>query len=260
MNSLKDFQLPEETTDYPPSNFSRNGFKNSIFKNLRRKILKNLEKYFGIDSKITRFFSRLSSSESNDKFADNLIRLKESRSWLERLKSALIFILMILMLLTWKSTLPMLKEADQLKNDLKEQDQLIIMEQQNKSSLDKLAGRQEMLDENLSTLSQALPRGDEKAEEMISVLEAMAAQNRMIIDGIGIRKIPESQINYNDLIGLVDVYEYTFTLENDFANISSFMRDVRSSLRLMDIMSLEIEESKGAYRANFVLHAYHLTS
>ena len=117
----------------------------------------------------------------------------------------------------------------------------------------------EKLEEGIRTVYAAIPDSDEKAEDVISMLEDIGRMNGMVIDAIGIRKVSESQLYYDDLVGVVDVYEYTFTLEDTLPSILSFIRALRQSLRLMDIMAMEIEENKGLYRASFVLNAYHLT-
>lgn len=164
-----------------------------------------------------------------------------------------------MLILTWQWTLPKLNKIDQLKNDLKEQIQVIEMEKKNNISLESLAKDKESLYSNIEKIYTAIPHANEEVEGMISMLEDMATQNHMLIHAIGIRLVPESQINHEQLVGFVGIYEYSFTLEGQLPNILAFINTMNSSLRIMDLMSLEIEESEGIYRSNLVTYAYHLT-
>jgi hypothetical protein len=219
-----------------------------------------IEKRFGASSKLTAWARKLKPAQRSEDM-DALSRFKQRSSSLERTNLLLTIILIIVLIFAWQKGPDVLAEVDQLKNDLEEQEQVIKMEQQNNLFLERMAEDRNLLTENIHKVYAAVPDADEKAEEVIAMLEDIAAKNKIVIDAIGIRKIAESQINYDDLIGVVDIYEYTFTLENSLPHILSFVAALRNSLRLMDIMTLEIEEGKnGAYRASFSLHAYHLTS
>ncbi|MFH0837971.1 MAG: hypothetical protein V1880_01755 [Patescibacteria group bacterium] len=215
------------------------------------------EKKFGKDSRVPKFLKSL-EPRKRDKTLDVLTQLKNEGSALERTNLLLMIILIIVLVFTWKKMPVVLAEVDQYRNDLNEQEQVIKMEQQNNDFLEKMAEDKNALTENIHKVYAAVPDSDEKAEEVMSMLEDIAAKNHIVIDAIGIRKVSESQVNYDDLIGVVDVYEYTFTLESNLPHILSFIGALRNSLRLMDIMTLEIEEGKTGYRATFTLHAYHL--
>ena len=76
-------------------------------------------------------------------------------------------------------------------------------------ALERLDKDQKALSENIQKVYAAVPAADEKSEAIISMLEDMATKNRMIIDAIGIRQIPDSQIYYDDLLGFVGIYEFS---------------------------------------------------
>ena len=249
MNKLDHFKLPEESKEIP----SKKG-KDSVGKKVLepyRKIISLFKKGIGENP--------VSKKGSGDEVVDAFDQIKRKRLAKDRLNSALVMLLIAVMVVVWTWGLPMLVEADQLKNDLKEQKQVIEIEKKNNDFLEKWAMDTQKLDEGIRKVYSAIPDSDEKAEEVISMLEDMASGNRMVIDAIGIRKLSESQMYYDKLIGVVDIYEYTFTLESTLPNILSFIGALRKSLRLMDIVSMEIEESKGMYRASFLLNSYHLT-
>ncbi len=248
MSDLKNFQLPDELA--PSTKKSHPLFT---------KIINFCENFLGMKTKITPFLRRFHAHASGDEHIDTLNQIKHDRLASDRVNFSFTLMLILMLVLGWRWGLPMLAEADQLKNDLKEQAQVISMEKSNQKALERLSNNQQVLSENIQKVYSALPKADEKSEAVISMLEDMAANNRMMIDAIGIRQIPESQLYYNDLIGVVEAYEYTFTLEAELPNLLSFIASVRSSLRLMDLMAMEIEEKDGRYRAGFVLNAYHLS-
>jgi len=264
-NNLDDFKIPEEKpeTIHIPIVEEKKTLKDKVsakLKSLHEKCIEVCKKRLGENSKVTKFIAELDTdSSSGDEIVNAFSRLKRLRSAGDRLNATLTIALIIVMLMAWKIGLPMLAEADQLRNDRVEQEMVIEVERTNNESLARWVIDREELESGINTVYAAIPDADEKAEEVIAMLEDMGRINNMVIDAIGIRKMPESQIYYDDLIGVVDLYEYTFTLESTLPNILSFIGSLRQSLRLMDIMAMEIEENKGVYRASFLLNAYHLT-
>jgi len=228
------------------------------FKELPKSIQRFCEKKFGQNSFITRFVNKIEFKKNDEEVLDTLTQIKKRSSTLDQINLILTIILIVILFFAWKNGSTFLAEIDQLKNDINEQDQVIKMEEQNNQFLKKLEEDRNTLIENMYTVYAAVPDADEKAEEIIAMLEDIAAKNRMVIDAIGIRKVPESQFYYDDLLYVAEPYEYTFSTESDLPNILSFIGSLRSSLRLMDIMTLEIEEGEGIYKANFSLYAYHL--
>jgi len=216
------------------------------------------ERKLGKQSFITRFVSKISLELVEDGGLDELTQLRKNKSRIDQINLILTIVLIIVIFISFKGGKGLFVKIDQLKNDISEQSQVIKMEEQNNLFLDKLEEDRTGLTEKLNKVYAAVPSSDEKAEEIISMLEDVGAKNRIIIDSIGIRKLPESQFYYDDLWGVADVYEYTFSVQSGLPNILSFIGSLRSSLRLMDIMTLEIEEGKGVYKANFSLYAYHL--
>jgi len=197
---------------------------------------------------------------SVDQVVENLDQLKKKNSRSGRLRASLMLCLFMVLFFQWKWGLAWLDEIDQFQNDLKEQAQVIEMERANLQSLKKLESGHQALQENLQMIYTALPSKDEESEAMMGMLEDMATKNRLVIQSMGIRKVSQSQLNYQALHGVVDVYEYGFTLESDLPNILSFLTSLRNSMRLIDVMAMEIEEGQEGYRASFLLHSYHLNS
>jgi len=221
-------------------------------------LCKKVEDKWGKDSRLLSFLKKIEPGKK-DHALDMLTQLKDNNQSQDRLQLLVMIILILVLVGVWKSVPPALAKIDQLKNDLSEQEQVIKMEEQNNQFLTKLAEDQTGLTERIHKVYSAVPDSDEKAEEVIAMLEDIAAKNRIIIDAIGIRKVTESQVTYDDLNGVVDVYEYTFTMENNLPHILSFIGALRNSLRLMDIMTLEISEGKTGYKGSFTLHTYNLT-
>lgn len=248
--NIPDFDIPGEATPKKPAK------KNPIDR-LYYYLLSLSERKLGKQSRVSVFMKSMEPKKA-DSALDSLTQLKREGSSLERTNLLLMIVLIVVLIFSWKKIPVMLNEVDQYRNDLSEQAQVIKMEEQNNAFLEKMAEDKNALTENIHKVYAAVPEADEKAEEVIAMLEDIAAKNRIVVDAIGIRKISESQVNYDDLIGVVDVYEYTFTLENGLPHILSFVGALRNSLRLMDIMTLEIEEGKTGYRASFAMHAYHL--
>lgn len=152
----------------------------------------------------------------------------------------------------------MLKEIDQLQNDLEEQAQVIEVETKNKEYLDRLEKENNILQEKINTVDEALPHSDERAERMISDLELIARQNNIGLDSISINEVSDSQFYNDDLAGTVRPYEYNFSVESSLSNITGLVQTLRNSLRIMDIMTIDIERGEDAYTANISLFAYHL--
>lgn len=262
MKNLNDFNIPDEPkAEGKPLAETAKGQSGGKTYRLHQRVIALSKKHLGETSRVTGFLANLKTNgaDSGDDIVDTLSRIKQVRSAKDRLHATLTIALIITMLIGWQFGLPMLAEADQLRNDILEQDQIMEIEKKNNEFLETWAIDKEKLEEGIFTVYAAIPDSDEKAEDVISMLEDIGRMHNMMIDAIGIRKVSESQLYYDDLLGVVDVYEYTFTLENSLPNILSFIRSMRQSLRLMDIMAMDIEENKGLYRASFLLHAYHLT-
>lgn len=224
------------------------------------RMVRFFEQKLGSDSRVLVWFKELGNKTQKSFSSDPLNQLKQKNLSADQLNLILTLALVFVLLFAFRRGLPWLSEVDQLRNDVSEQAQVIKMEEQNMAFLEKIQQDRNTLQANLNKIYAALPRSDERAEEIISMLEDVGRQNNILIDSITIRKLPESQLNYDDLWGTVDVYEYAFSVESSLPHILSFIGSLRSSLRLMDIMSLEIEEGKDLYRGNFTLHAYHLVS
>jgi len=224
----------------------------------------------GISTKLKNFYNNKISKNSFVKKIETILRgndsgdldalsgIKKKNSIAEKVNLALMVVLIVVLFFSWKNTPALLAQADQLKNDLLEQDLVIEMENKNNEFLKKLNADRNKLVKNIHTVYSAVPDSDEKAEEIIAMLEDVAYKSRMVIDSIGIRELPETQFFHDDLVGVVQPYEYTFSIESGLPNILSFIESIRNSLRLMDIMSMEIEEGKGVYKATFSIYTYHL--
>jgi len=189
----------------------------------------------------------------------NLDTLRHKKIEHNEIITGLILLLLLLIFFNWKWGINMIQEASQLKNDLQEQRMIIQIEEDNLESLERLSKNQKNLSLDMKKVESALPYQDEKVEDVISLFEDMALKDQILIDGIGIRVIPESQMIHDALIGSVDVLEYNFSVESYLPNLLSFIRAIRSSYRLMDVMAMEIEKKEeGIYRAGFIVNVYHL--
>ncbi len=251
--NFPDFELPKSDQD---TAFQVDVEKKGLDK-IHDKLLKFCKRKFGENSRVTKFIANMETGGSDD-VLDTLSQIKRKKTSTESIDLGLTITLIIILIFSWKVGVPMLQEIDQVKNNIKEQKEVIKIEEQNNAFLKELAEDRNGLVENLYKIYAAIPNADEKAEEVISMLEDMAAKNQMVLDAIGIRLVPESQVYYDDLLGVVDIYEYTFSVESNLPNILSFIGTLHSSWRLMDIMAMEIEEGKGVYRANFSVFTYHL--
>jgi len=258
MNDLKQFssfKIPEKANgDLKPKIFSGKKYT-AILEKIQKFYQEKLaNKPFIL--KLTQFFNtHYSASQFN-----GLSGIKKGKSLFEKINLALTILLVLVLFFSWKQVPRLLAQADQLHNDLSEQTQVIEMENKNNEFLKKLDTDRNTLVKNINTVYSAVPDADEKAEEIIAMFEDVGYKNRMTIDAIGIRELPETQFFYDDLVGVVQVYEYNFAVESGLPNILSFMESIRKSLRLMDIMSMDIEEGKdGLYKATFSVYTYHLT-
>ncbi len=224
----------------------------------KTKVLEALRKRLGPEHALVRLAEKALAALEADHSLDGLTQLKSSRSKEERLQWGLALGLLAALLLAWKGTLPLMRQIDQTRNDLAEQAQVIRMEEQNNAFLQKIRQDRNGLLSKMGRVYAAVPQADERAEEVISMLEDVGQKNNILIDSISIRKLPESQFGYDDLWGVAEAYEYTFSVESALPNVLSFIGSLRASLRLMDIITLEVEESKGGYRAGFSMVVYHL--
>lgn len=258
-----DFEMSESESDFPDfekkEDHEARGHKlKGALKSPVKTLQSFCEKKFGTDSKITQLVNKIKLGGKGDENLDSLTNIKQQNTAAEKMNLALTIALLIIVYIMWQSGPSLLKEADQLKNDIVEQGEVLVMEQKNNEFLEKLQKDRNTLMKNIHTVYAAVPDSDEKAEEIISMLESIAAQNRMVIEAMSIREVPQSQFYYDDLEGIVQPYEYTFSIENTLPYVLSFIDTLRTSLRLMDIMTLEIEEGKESYRANFSIYTYHL--
>ncbi len=219
-----------------------------------------IESKLGSDHKLTAWVKKIKdpSSQGNINVLDSLSQLKQERSHEDKIGLALTMGLIITLFFIWKNGPALLRDINQYKNDIQEQRQVIKMEEQNNDFLQRLNSDRNALSKNLNQVYSAVSGGDERAEEVIAMLEDAARKNRMIIESISIREVSENQFYYDDLRGVVQPYEYAFSVEGPLPNIFSFIGSLRSSLRLMDILSLEMEEGKGAFKASFSVYAYDL--
>lgn len=231
---------------------------NGFFGRLMQKLELFCSGKFGVNSKIAKFVSKLNSGLQHDSSLDSLSHIKQSRSVWERVNLVLMILLVVILFFAWKKGPVLLQKIDQNKVDIENQAKVIQMEEKNNVYLAKLVEGSNELKKKIETVYLAMPNKDEKVEEVISMLESAASQNRMVIDAISIRKVPESQFYYNDLVGYVQPYEYTFSVESNLPTILSFISSLRSSLRLMDIITLEIDEGKDSYKANISIFVYHM--
>lgn len=214
---------------------------------------------FGVNSKITKFVSKLNSSPKRDSSLDSLSRIKKNRSVWDQVNLALLILLMIILFFAWKNGPDFIKKIEQNKVDFNSQKEVIKMEKENNEYLATLAAGSNKLTEKKELVDSAIPDNDEKVEEVISMLEDIAnKQNEMKIDAISIRKIAESQFYYDELVGYVQPYEYIFSVKGNLPTILSFIMAIKSSIRIMDIMTLEISEDKDGFKANMSLFVYHI--
>ena len=206
-----------------------------------------------------KYFLKLKGYFQEDENAfGGLSGVKKKKNLFEKVNLALTIVLLMTLIFSWKTIPPMLANADQLRNDLLEQNKIIEMEEKNNKSLKEFDNKRNELQRNINIVYSVIPSADEKAEEIISMLETIGSKCRITFDSIGIRKIPETQFFYDDLLDVVQPFEYTLSIESGLPNILSFMELIRSSLRLMDIMSIEIEEAKGGnYKATMSIYTYH---
>jgi hypothetical protein len=229
-----------------------------------RRIKAFVNQKFGADSRVARLADRIPEvihlplKKEGANPLDSLTQIKNLRSAEEKINLGLTLGLIIIMVIAWQNAPAKIKQIHQLKNDITEQAQVIEMEKKNNAYLAKLQQDRGRLEENLKRVYSAVPEQDEKAEEVIAMLESIAQTAGVRLDSIGIREVPESQFMYDDLVGVVQPFEYTFAVESNLQNILSLIDGLRRSFRLMDVMTLEIQEGKGAYKAAFTLMAYNL--
>lgn len=245
-NNFPDFEIPNKESEELKG-----------LGRIHEKIHSFCEKKLGSDSRITKFILKMKPDASSD-VLDALTHIKRRNSSTERTNLILTIILIIILLVVWRKGSAFFKKIDQLKNNISEQELVIQMEEQNNVFLEKLDKDRVALAEKINTVYSAVPSADEKAEEIISMLESMARKNGVNINAIGIRLVPETQFYYDELLGIADVYEYSFSVESSLDQVVSFIESLRGSRRIMDIMTLEIEEGQDIYKGNFSIYAYHL--
>jgi len=189
---------------------------------------------------------------------DSLTHIKESRSIFDHINLMLMILLIIILLFGWQVGPALLDEIDQKQVDIKNQAEVIQMEEKNNEYLINLQKGGNELMQKIETVYSAIPNSDEKVEEVISMLEDLANRSSIIINAIGIREVPESQFYYDDLIGYVQPYEYTFSAEASLPRIMRLIKSLRTSFRIMDVITFEIDKGKDNYKANISLFVYHM--
>jgi len=255
---LSEFEIPGTNPSAPKPPEGR-------YSRAVKKIKSFFARKFGNDSRVARLAAKLPDQITmpwkggGANPLDSLTQIKTMHSSEDKLNLILTLILIVAMLITWQKTPALLNKIDQLNNDLGEQRQVIEMEKKNNSILDKIETSQDDLKIKRETVLDAVPYHDEKAEQVISTLETIVRDQQIEpISSISIRQVPQTQIGYEDLSGVADVYEYAFTVESALPPILNILREIRKSPRLMDIIAFEIQENKGLYRASFSLYAYNL--
>jgi len=229
-------------------------------KNRRQKILLSMknfcEKQLSPNSFVTNLVTRWYDESQMPSLSKNY---EVSRGPDAFYTSILASLLLIIVIFSWIYFPPMLDEIDQLKNDLHEQEQVMDIEKKNNDFLDRLEADNNELQRKIHIVDEAVPNNDERAEKMISDLALFADNYGIGLNAISINAIQDSQFYNDDLVGIVRPFEYNFSIENTLNNIYLLLKDIRSSLRIMDIMTISIEKSKGSYyKATVSLLAYDL--
>lgn len=249
----------KEFNNFPEFNKSDDKKSKKSFSEKKENFKLKLKTFYEEKVKTNEIFIKLQklTQQDGNEFS-GLSGIKKKNTIFEKINLALTIILLIVLMFSWKTIPSQLANADQLRNDLLEQKQVIEMEEKNNKSLKDFDSKRNELQKNINIVYSVIPSADEKAEEIISMLETIGSKCRITFNAIGIRKIPETQFFYDDLLDVVQPYEYTVSIESGLPNILSFMELIRSSLRLMDIMSIEIEEAKNnQFKASMVIYAYH---
>ncbi|QQR83838.1 hypothetical protein IPJ72_01355 [Candidatus Peregrinibacteria bacterium] len=208
---------------------------------------------------IQSFYRRFSRSKdiSHSEIQDSFVSIQNQRTRQDQFEFIIFLALVITLFFMWFKAPHALGDFDQLKTDVAEQMQLIEMEKKNNDFLQAIDD--DALQKNLKKLYVALPNQDEESEAVVSMFESMALKNQLLIESINIRELPISQFYQDELIDIVQPYEYTFSIENPSLNsILSFVHSLRLSLRIMDIMSIDIEQSRSGYKATLSVFVYHL--
>lgn len=259
VNKFPDFTSKEskKRVDFPEFG-KKSQTADGLLKRLTQRLADFTKHTFGDNSKIASLSSRLNSSFETDHTLDSLSHIKSRRSAFDQINLVLMILLIVILFFAWQEGPALLDDIDQKEVDIQNQMEVIQMEEKNNEFLSKLEQGSNELLQKIDTVYSAVPNSDEKVEEVISMLESIASQNRMVIDAIGIRKVPDSQFYYDDLVGYVQPYEYTFSVENSLPALLSLIDSLRSSLRIMDIITLEIDEGKGSYKATISLFVYHI--
>jgi len=238
----------------------KEGFQDKIMKEIYKildKIIDFCEPKLGSESKITKILVGMKKNTEKNDF-DVLTQVKNRKTALESINLILTIALIIILFFSIKGGPNIINRIEKAQASIQKQERDIRTEQQNNSFLQRLQEDRNTLMENIYSVYAAVPDSDEKAEEVIAMIEDIATKNRTIVESIGIRELPETQMFYDDLIGVSKIYEYSFSVESGLPNILSFIGSLRSSLRLMDMITLEIEEGKESYKANFSVYVYHL--
>lgn len=256
MNAFQN--LPPNDLDSITQNSHSNSAVESEFQQKALGSLKRFcETYLSPGSRVTRWI--------NDQY-DIAMNLESNIDLDQKPKKKTPILQQVLTLLLFFTTIfslwflpSVLKEIDQIKNDLKEQKQVIAIEKKNKEFLDRLEADNNFLQEKIGKVDEALPNQDERAEKIISNLEFIANQNGIALESIAINAVSDSQFYNDDLLGIVQPYQYNFSMQTELSTLLAFMEALRKSLRIMDIMTIDIEkDDKGAFKAGFSLFAYHL--
>lgn len=259
MSSEKEHQLLRQVQSHPSNNQSHSSLPDTRYQKFLLSFKNFCEKQLSPGSKVTAWASKLYNEAKVGKSLNQLLPDKQPDP--QRLYfNILIAVLAVIFIFSINVLPDTLKEIDQLKNDLSEQAKIIEIEEKNKAFLDRLEKNNNALQEKMNMVDEAVPKGDERAENIISSLEVMAFQNQVAINSIGISRLSDSQFYYDDLVGVVEPFEYSFSVKSSLFNVLSFIQSLRNSLRMMDVMAMEISQDQetGEYQASFSVLAYHL--
>ncbi len=221
-------------------------------------------KRFGEHSALARIWKKIGPDGKGASPLDSLTQIRQQHTSTEKINLALTIALIVILALSWKNIPPLLTEINQKRGDNLDQTEKLAIEKENNATLEKLKNDKARINSNRSLVESALPPNhDEKAEDVISMIENMGypeeMANILTFESIGIREVPDSQFYNDDLVGTVKVYEYAFSAEGSYSELTGFIQRLRRSKRLMDLMTLEIEEKKeGGFKATFSVFAYNL--
>lgn len=148
-----------------------------------------------------------------------------------------VLVLFVAILFTYSSTSDLVAKWQRTyKNNLGAKAELEI-ERKNLQKLEALAERIGDIEEQQLYIDQAIPV-DPRYDEVIAKIESMAIKAGVETpESISWKLVPEGEISNEDFHDL-DVYAYSFEIKARYNSFINFMERLRSSLRLMDIRSI----------------------